>query len=125
MLLNFGWTSGAKLLYKRDRSNVSDLVELNADFVSNTDVILLNQLLQRMKEIVQPDGRFFVIPIPSLNSYEPKEFFDPNTLDYLIDIKFDDGENWHVPNGHRHINAAAHKHIATNVYSALGCRNIE
>ena len=125
MLMNLGWDYGKKLFYKSDRSNISDLVELDGDVYNHTDLVLLNKLLQRMNKIMQPYGKFFIIPIPSLNGYEPKDFLDFATIEYLIDIKFRDGEDWHVPNGQRHINAAAHAHIASSIYSALGCKSIK
>ena len=122
LLLNFGWEYGKKLVYKSRHSDNSDLVELEGDVLHQSDFALLNKLLQRMNEMMLPYGKFFIIPIPSINSYKARDFLDISTTEHLIDIEFSDGEVWHVPNGHRHINAAAHAHIAYSIYAALGCK---
>ena len=43
--------------FTSDRSNISDLVELDGD-VYNHSLVLLNKLLQRMNKIMQPYGKF-------------------------------------------------------------------
>lgn len=125
ILMNFGWEQGKKLFYKNNRSDVSDRVELDDDLYNQSDLVLLNKILQRMSEITRPYGTFLIIPIPSLDGYNPKDFFDSTTIKYLVNIEFGSSEDWHVPNGHRHINAAAHSHIAAGIYSALGCARIQ
>ena len=124
LLMNFGWEYGKKLFYKSRHSENGEWVELNEAILHHDDLVLLNKLLQSMNEIMLPYGKFFIIPIPSINSYDIRNFLDVAMTEQLIDIEFSDGTVWHVPNGHRHINAAAHAHIASSIYSALGCKAI-
>ena len=117
--MNSIWEKAVVLLYGKELLLSDALVELNPKQVSRSDIKLLNSIISEMKRIVDKKGKFFVITIPTIESYQPEDFFNKENLKNIINIKFDKSKKWHVQNGLRHINAKAHALISKKIYEFL------
>ena len=119
LLMNSIWEKAVVLLYGRELLLSDALVELNPEQVSRSDIKLLNSIISEMKRVVDKKGKFFIITIPTIESYQPEDFFNKENLKNIINIKFDKSKKWHVQNGLRHINNKAHAVISKKIYEFL------
>lgn len=123
MLMNFVWEKGKQLFYGSDRGEAeqTNYVERVQQSARELEIKIgfFNLILDRMREVTDGKADLYLVGIPSLTAYDLADFLTPENMPILLDVTFEGDKTWHVDNGHRHINAAAHTRIGEAIFDRI------
>src|SRR6056297_1149039 len=123
MLMNFVWEKRKQLFYGSNRGEAeqTNYVERVQQSARELEIKIgfFNLILDRMREVTAGKADLYLIGIPSLTAYDLADFLTPANMPILLDVTFEVDKTWHVDNGHRHINAAAHTRIGEAIFDRI------